>query len=458
MEITRRNFMLGAGAVLSTPAFAAARVATIICAAAALPLFGVNPITPEGEFLSDPAPRKGPDGALYLFGSRDELSASGAYCSHFNDVFETRDLRTWKRRRGVLASVGASDGIPASDAPLYAPDAIFHDGKWRIFYCMPDKSHREGVASADTIAGPFKTTFAYSWAKQIDPSIFRDDDGTLYYFWGQFSAKGAVLKPDLSGIQPGTLHEGVIDEARHNFHEGIQLTKRGGTYYLVFADVARHGRPTCIGYATSDKPFGHVGCYPETWNNHGGIVENGGKWYVVYHRATNASRSLRKACVEPIEFADDGSIKEAEMTSNGAGPLLDAFAETPARLACVMSGSVRIETGADGRERLAKVHSGDSATWRYFDMPRTAAKLTLRVVPRKGGIIELRDGKGASYGRVAVPSGDGKVERTLDMALERPFPTGRCAVTLGFHGRGGSFCGRNDANLFDVVSFKFCEK
>ena len=63
-----------------------------------------------------------------------------------------------------------------------------------------------------------------------------------------------------------------------------------------------------------------------------------------------------------------------------------------------------------------------------------------------------------AYGRVAVPSGDGKVERTLDMALERPFPTGRCAVTLGVYGRGGSFCGRNDANLFDVVSFQFCEK
>ena len=277
-----------------------------------------------------------------------------------------------------------------------------------------------------------------------------------------------LLKPDLSGIQPGTLHEGVINEARHNFHEGIQLTKRGGTYYLVFADVARHGRPTCIGYAVSDKPFGpykyrgviidNFGCDPETWNNHGGIVEHGGKWYVVYHRATNASRSLRKACVEPIEFAEDGSIMEAEMTSNGAGPLLDAFAETPARLACVMSGSVRIETCADGRERLAKVHSGDSATWRYFDMPRTSAKLTLRVVPRTGGIIELRDGKGASYGRVVVPSGDGKEERTLDMALERPLPTGRCAVTLGFHGRGGSFCGRNDANLFDVVSFQFSER
>ena len=443
---------------------------TTVCVATAAfsPSFGVNPITPEGEFFSDPAPRTGPDGALYLFGSRDELSASGVYCSRFNDVFETHDLRSWKIRRGVLASVGENDGIPASDAQLYAPDAIFHNGKWRIFYCMPDKSHSEGVASADTVAGPFETMFAYDWARQIDPSIFRDDDGTLYYFWGQFSAKGAVLKPDLSGVHPGTLHEGVIDEARHNFHEGIQLTKRGGMYYLVFADVARRGRPTCIGYATSDKPFGpyvyrgvivdNFGCDPETWNNHGGIVEYGGKWYVVYHRATNASRSMRKACVEPIEFTDDGSISEVEMTSNGAGPMLDAFSETPARLACVMSGRVRIETSADGRERLSQIRSGDSATWRYFDMSSAASRLALCVVPRKGGIIELRDGKGASYGRVAVSAGDGKTEQTIAMTLTRPFPVGRCAVTLGFHGGAGAYGGRGDVNLFDVISFQFCDQ
>ena len=49
-----------------------------------------NPITPEGEFLSDPAPRTGPDGALYVFGSRDERTAGGAYCTHFNDAFSVR--------------------------------------------------------------------------------------------------------------------------------------------------------------------------------------------------------------------------------------------------------------------------------------------------------------------------------------------------------------------------------
>ena len=117
--------------------------------------------------------------------------------------------------------------------------------------------------------------------------------------------------------------------------------------------------------------------------------------------------------------------------------------------------AVRIETGADGRERLAKVHSGDSATWRYFNAPRAATKLVLRVVPRKGGIVELRDGNGASYGRATVPGGDGKAEREVSITLDRPFPAGRNAVVLGFHGRGGSFGGRNDADIFDVVSFRF---
>jgi hypothetical protein len=202
----------------------------------------------------------------------------------------------------------------------------------------------------------------------------------------------------------------------------------------------------------------NYGCDPNTWNNHGGIVEFNGRWYVLYHRSTNCSQSMRKACAEPIEFGTDGSIGEIEMTSNGAGPLLDPFAETPARLACLMSGTVRIETGADGRERLAKVHSGDSATWRYFNAPRAAAKLVLRVVPRKGGIVELRDGNGASYGRATVPGGDGKAEREVSITLDRPFPAGRNAVVLGFHGRGGSFGGRNEADIFDVVSFRFFDR
>ena len=85
-------------------------------------------------------------------------------------------------------------------------------------------------------------------------------------------------------------------------------------------------------------------------------------------------------------------------------------------------------------------------------------KLVLRVVPRKGGIVELRDGNGASYGRATVPGGDGKAEQEVSITLDRPFPAGRHAVVLGFHGRGGSFGGRNEADIFDVVSFRFFDR
>ena len=77
-----------------------------IAALSAASAFAANPITQEGEFLSDPAPRTGPDGTLYVFGSRDVRTAGGAYCTHFNDVFETRNLCAWTARRGVLGFDG----------------------------------------------------------------------------------------------------------------------------------------------------------------------------------------------------------------------------------------------------------------------------------------------------------------------------------------------------------------
>ena len=419
----------------------------------------LNPIIQEGEFLSDPAPRVGPDGALWLFGSRDEDVKR--YCSYANDVLETRDLVNWIRHPGILISKGEGDAVPASDEQLYAPDAIFHNGQWALFYCMPDRAHREGVAFAERPTGPFAGARGLAGCDQIDPSVFRDDDGTLYYFWGQFALRGGILKADLSGLEPGSVRTGIIDEARHNFHEGVQLTKRNGIYYLVFADIGRRRRPTCIGYATSDKPFGpyvyrgvivdNYGCDPQSWNNHGGIVEYKGRWYVVYHRSTNGSNTMRKACVEPIAFDADGFIAEVETTSNGAGPELDPFVSTPARIACVMSGNVRIVTLPDRHERLGNIRAGDTATWRYFNVSHDVKRVALRVVSKRGGVIEMRDVTGASYGRVAVPAGDGQSVTEAELTLTRTFPTGRRAVAFAFHGRPNE-------DLFDLESWRFLGK
>ena len=57
-----------------------------------------------------------------------------------------------------------------------------------------------------------------------------------------------------------------------------------------------------------------------------------------------------------------------------------------------------------------------------------------------------------------MPGGDGKAEREVSITLDRPFPSGRNAVVLGFHGRGGAFGDRNDADIFDVISVRFSDR
>ena len=150
-------------------------------------------------------------------------------------------------------------------------------------------------------------------------------------------------------VDTTTIVDGLVTEQEHFFHEGSSMRKRNGIYYMVYSHL-RKGRPTCIGYATSRSPLGpfeyggvivdNAGCDPESWNNHGSICEFDGRWYVLYHRTTNGTRSLRKVCIEPIEFNEDGSIDEVEMTSQGAGDPLDAFAEVEARPACC--GAIRV--------------------------------------------------------------------------------------------------------------------
>ena len=404
-----------------------------LCLLAPTAVRAVNPIIPEGRFLSDPAPRVGPDGRLWVFGSRDVRR--GDWCSKFNDVLETRDMRTFRLHENILDA----------GRTLYAPDAIFLDGLWRLFYCTPERDHAEGVAMSPSPTGPFTGARKLEGCTQIDPSVFRDDDGTVYFFWGQYALKGGVLDRTLDRLAEGSVRESVITEKTHHFHEGVQLLKRNGIYYLVYADTSRRGRPTSIGYSTAKSPFGpyvyrgviidNFGCDPESWNNHGGIVEYGGRWYVFYHRSTNASSVFRKACVEPIAFDADGLIAEVEMTSNGAEPPLDAFGWIDGRLACLLTGSVRVQTGADGRERLARAKNGDTALWRYLRVDRPARSLVLKSVPRDGGTVRVRDEKGALLGEARVGPGDG--ERETEIPLAGLGTGARKAIRLEFAGGAG---------------------
>lgn len=440
------------------------------CVAAAAPLAAVllphppravaqNPIVPPGVYFADPSARVWMDGKIYVYGSRDE--SPDYYCSWSYDVLSSPDLARWEIHRNVFASKGPGDQVLYSDAYLYAPDCHFRNGTYYLYYCLASRQDTEGVATSPSPAGPFTDgrVIDVKGLNEIDPAIFVDDDGQAYYIWGQFAAKMAKLKPNMTEIDPATVRDAVLTEKEHFFHEGGAMVKRGGLYYFVYAHMGRGNRPTCLGYATSRSPMGpftyggviidNDHCDPGNWNNHGSLVEFGGRWYVFYHRSTHGGKTMRKACVEPVEFREDGSIPEVEMTSQGAGGPLDARETLDAARACLFYGNVRVQAYAADKEELGGIRDDDRAGYKYLDFGGGVKTVTVRVAPgaKPGRIVLALDQMwSAPVATVDVPGGgDGRT--WMELTAEVKGARGVRALWLRFRGQSD--------DLFRVDSFRF---
>ena len=345
----------------------------------------MNPLLPLAYFTPDVEARVMPDGRLYLYGSND-ISGDKAYCSKEYRVYSTDDpkLEKWTVHDVSFENTKKNPGIPWSpDTILYAPDAIEKNGKYYLYIC--GENEFEAVAESDFPTGPFGKARPVVGADGdgIDPSVFVDEDGQAYYFWGQFRLKGGKLQEDMATLDPKSICSEVLTEMEHGFHEGASIRKRNGKYYMVYTDISR-GRATCMSYAVADAPLGpykkggviidNVYCDPQSWNNHGCIAEYKGQWYVFYHRASQNSKTSRRVCAEPIFFKEDGSICEVKMTSQGPGSALGAGEQIPAAAACRMKGNGYIVPTADAEscgEILTNMGGGnwieDWAEYRYID-------------------------------------------------------------------------------------------
>ncbi|MBP3211400.1 MAG: family 43 glycosylhydrolase [Prevotella sp.] len=403
------------------------RIVCIVIGLIALSVSAQNPISPQGVYIADPTARVDSDGRLYIYGSLDE--SPDYYCSQRYHVLSSSDLRQWTLHR---------DAFSWKDR-LYAPDLIRRDSTYYLYF--DDPQGHEFVASGSSPTGPFTNATHIDGPQQIDPNIFIDDDGQAYYFWGQFAAKGAKMNADMRTLDLTTLRDSIVTERDHHFHEGSYVVKRGPYYYFLFADISRRGRPTSLGYAMSTQPLGpyeykgiiidNYGCDPETWNNHGSLVEYKGQWYVLYHRSTHSSRTMRKACIEPITFNADGTINEVEMTSQGAAPPLDAFARTDAFRACLMHGAaieappqpslkgegvpLAVASPSWGGASGETPGAAPWALWRYLDFGRGARRLTLCLEAHaEGKIVVLADSlNGRRLGEVNVKAQDGWQEVSM---------------------------------------------
>jgi len=143
-----------------------------------------NPIV-QTNYTADPAPMVH-DGTVYLYTTHDEDKTVRNFFT-MNDwrCYSSTDMVNWTDRGCILSYKDFS--WARGDA--WAGQCVFRNGKYYFYVPMNQKNgvNAIGVAVSDSPTGPFKdaigapllTGYGY-----IDPSVFVDDDGQTYLYWG----------------------------------------------------------------------------------------------------------------------------------------------------------------------------------------------------------------------------------------------------------------------------------
>lgn len=354
---------------------------------------GLNPFLPFDTYIPDGEPKVFGD-RLYLYGSYDRFGCG--YCSKEYHVVSAplADLTDWTDH-GVSFTTQA---VPWSDADLYAPDALYHNGKYYLFFCLSDGT--EGVAESAFPAGPFtnarQITLNGEAITGIDPSVL-EDDGHVYYTWGQFHLNMGELNDDLCTLKPESVHTDVLSNApgREGFHEGSSLRKLGDRFCLIYASEYTEAapnsgaRPTKLDYTLSDAVFGpyerrgtvidNEGCDPASWNNHGSVIHAGEDWYVFYHASSNNSAFSRRARAERLAVDEAaGVIKQATPTTNGfVKTLRPAHIVSPVN-ACRFFGGAYVTQTKTGAFPCVGLQTGAGFAFSPICFEKGTYELTLR--------------------------------------------------------------------------------
>ncbi|NLI59075.1 MAG: family 43 glycosylhydrolase [Clostridium sp.] len=459
---------------------------------------GVNPYLPSWEYIPDAEPYVFND-RVYIYGSHDRFNGY-AYC--LNDYVcwsaPVDDLSDW-RYEGVIYKKTDVENNEDGDSCLYAPDVtVGPDGRYYLYY-VDSKRSIVSVAVCDTPAGRYKFHGYVRYQDgtilgeregdepQFDPAVLTEGDRTYLYTGfcpiGDRTRSGAmatVLGPDMLTIieepvivAPSEPYSKGSGFEGHEFFEAPSIRKRGDTYYFIYSSIVFHE----LCYATSKDPTKgfkfrgvivsnndiHISSYKPPQkpmyyggNNHGSIVEINNKWYVFYHRHTNGTNFSRQACMEEIQFLEDGSIPQVEMTSCGSnnGPL-KGLGEYPAYIACNLfckdeeaytdfTGAWMdkqfpkiTQDGKDGDEEvgyIANMKASATAGFKYFDC-KGINKVKIKVRGYCKGDFEVKTSwSGEALGKIAVEFSNVWKEYSANIAI----PDGIHSLYFTYTGEGSA--------------------
>ncbi|WP_442589759.1 glycoside hydrolase family 43 protein [Pedobacter sp. AW31-3R] len=287
-----------------------------------------NPIITD-KYTGDPAAMVH-NNTVYLYAGHDEAPAGQErYVMNEWLVYSSTNMLDWKEYPVPLK---AKDFAWAK-GDAWASQVIERDGKFYWYVAVEHGSiHGKaiGVAVSDSPTGPFKDAKGsaiitndmtkdtdISW-DDIDPTVYIDDDGQAYMYWGNRVCYYIKLKKNMIE-QDGP----IVKVDLPNYTEAPWIHKHKDWYYLSYA----YEFPEKIAYAMSRKitgPWEFKGILNEVAGNsntnHQAIIDFKGKSYFIYHNGsipTNGGSYRRSVCIDELKYNSDGTMKRIIMTTEG---------------------------------------------------------------------------------------------------------------------------------------------
>ena len=380
----------------------------------------------QTKYTADPSPLVVGD-TLFLYTSHDaspedipdenEKSSAGFFMYDWL-LWSTTDMVNWTEH-GAVASL---KDFPwrSRENGAWAIQTVERNGKYYLY--APLHGHGIGVLEADSPYGPFKDPLGKPlvWDQSnwydIDPSVFTDDDGQAYMYWGNPHTFWAKLGEDMTSLTS------EVTKLPHipNYQEGPWFYKRNGHYYLGFASTCC---PEALGYAMSDSPTGPwewkgyiMKPTPRDRGNHPGIVDYKGHSYVfgqnydLMHLETFEHHERRSVSAQEITYHADGTIQEIPYWLDQQ-PMKQLHWLNPYQ-------RVEAETMAWGYG-LKSAKMGIANTGVVADMPASTGKKNMYIYDiNDGEYIRLRGvdfGKGAKqFQMIAAANGTSTITLHLD--------------------------------------------
>jgi len=287
----------------------------------------------QTNYTADPAPLVY-NGKVYLYTGHDEDNSTWFVMNNWK-LYTTEDMVNWTDH-GAIASY---ETFEWANGDAWAQQVIERNGKFYMYAPVKTREKKRsaiGVAVAENPYGPFRDPLGKPLVSisegDIDPTVFIDNDGRAYLYWGNPDCYFAELNEDMITLKSEPVMVPMTEEtfgkrtgdARRPsiYEEAPWLYKRNNLYYLFWAGGPL---PEFLGYSTSKSPAGPwkkggtlMPREGRSFTNHPGVIDYKGKTYLFYHNGAlpGGNGFNRSVAVRELKFRNNGKIDSMTMTAD----------------------------------------------------------------------------------------------------------------------------------------------